>query len=133
MTGSAATTADLFARLDDLGLETTTVEHEPVFTVEESRALRGTIPGGHCKSLFLKDKKGRFWLVVADEDRPINLKRLAKQLGAGNLSFAKPEALRAHLGVEPGSVTPFLPRSVTPGQFGTGRLDREAPGGLSGS
>ncbi len=102
-----ATRQALFAYLAELGIETVTAEHAPVFTVEEARALRGTIPGGHCKSLFLKNKKGDLWLVVADEERRVDLKRLAKHLGAGNLSFGKPDLLREALGVDPGSVTPF--------------------------
>ena len=51
----------LFALLDSLGIETTTHTHEPVFTVEENRAGRGALPGAHCKSLFLRDKKGAEW------------------------------------------------------------------------
>ncbi|MDP6351942.1 MAG: prolyl-tRNA synthetase associated domain-containing protein [Alphaproteobacteria bacterium] len=103
----AATEAQLLARLEALGIETTTVRHAPLFTVADSQRLRGDIPGGHCKSLFLKNKKGRHWLLVADEARPIDLKRLAKRLKAGNLSFAGAEALDAILGVAPGAVTPF--------------------------
>lgn len=102
-----ATQAVLFSFLDRLGIITETVSHPPVFTVEEARALRGEIAGGHCKCLFLKDKKGGLWLVVADEARRVDLKALAKHLGAPNFSFAKPERLRETLGVEPGSVTPF--------------------------
>lgn len=102
-----ATPVDLFARLEFLRIETTTVRHAPVFTVEESKSLRGQLPGGHCKSLFLKDKKGSFWLVVALEDTRVDLKLLAKQLGAGRLSFGKPDVMQGMLGVEPGSVTPF--------------------------
>ncbi len=103
----AATLEQLFARLRALGIETETVEHSPVFTVDEARALRGRIAGGHCKSLFLKDKNGGLWLVVVDEGRRVDLKQLAKRLGVGRFSFGKPELLRATLGVEPGSVTPF--------------------------
>jgi len=103
----AKTTNDLFARLDELGIETTTHTHPPLFTVEESKRLRGDLPGGHCKSLFLKDKKGQLYLVVALEDRPVDLKRLRKAIGAGNLSFGRPELLMEVLGVEPGAVTPF--------------------------
>ena len=96
------------ARLAELGIATVVHEHAPVFTVEESKALRGTMPGGHCKSLFLKDKKGQLWLVVADEDRRVDLKALRRQIGAGGtLSFGRPDLLREVLGVEPGSVTPF--------------------------
>lgn len=102
-----ATPEDLFARLDALGIRTRTVEHPPVFTVEEAKALRGTLPGGHIKNLFLRNKKGAMWLVVAEEDRPIDLKVLGERLGAGRLSFGSPERLMTHLGVVPGAVTPF--------------------------
>jgi Ala-tRNA(Pro) deacylase len=103
-----ATPADLFAFLDRLEIPHATVSHPPLFTVEQSRLLRGTIPGGHTKNLFLKDKRGTFVLVVALEEAVIALKGLHRQLGAtGRFSFASPDDLREHLGVEPGSVTPF--------------------------
>ncbi len=65
----------LFARLDQLGIAHRTVEHPPVFTVEEAKALRGNLPGHHIKNLFLRNKKQEMWLVVALEDRAIELKR----------------------------------------------------------
>ena len=82
-----ASAASLLAYLDSLGVETRTVGHPPVFTVEEARRLRGTLPGAHSKSLFLRNKKGRMWLVVTLEDRTIDLKDLGERLGAGRLSF----------------------------------------------
>ena len=97
----------LFDRLDSLGIAQHTVEHPPVFTVEEAKALRGNLAGHHIKNLFLRNKKEEMWLVVALEDRAIDLKRLGEALGAGKLSFGSPDRLRRHLGVEPGSVTPF--------------------------
>ena len=97
----------LFARLDALGLAHRTVEHAPVFTVEQAREHRGVLPGHHIKNLFLRNKKEAMWLVVAIEDRAIDLKQLGERLGAGRLSFGSPERLRTYLGVEPGSVTPF--------------------------
>ena len=102
-----ATRHDLFAHFQELGIVTTTVEHAPLFTVEESQALRGELPGGHCKSLFLKSKKGRLYLVVTLEEAPVHLKDLSKVLGGGRLSFGKPDLLYDRLGVTPGSVTPF--------------------------
>jgi Ala-tRNA(Pro) deacylase len=103
-----ATSADLFAFLDRLDIGHTTVNHPPLFTVEESQALRGKIPGGHTKNLFLRDKKGTYFLVVALEDAAIDLKGLHRVLGAsGRFSFGSAEAMRAMLGIEPGSVTPF--------------------------
>ncbi|HTZ35320.1 MAG TPA: prolyl-tRNA synthetase associated domain-containing protein [Stellaceae bacterium] len=98
---------DLFARLDALGIAHRTYSHPPVFTVEEAKALRGALPGGHCKSLFLKDKKGGLWLVVALEECRVDLKALADRLGAPRFSFGSAELLGAVLGVRPGSVTPF--------------------------
>lgn len=102
-----ATPEELLQRLAELGIETTLYEHPPLGTVEESRQLRGDIPGGHCKNLFLRTKKKIPWLVVTLEDRQINLKVLAQQLGTGNLSFGSPDRLMQVLGVSPGEVTPF--------------------------
>jgi len=102
-----ATQEDLFARLFELGIETETVRHPAVFTVEESKALRGDLPGGHTKNLFLKDKKGALWLVVALEDRAIDMKDLRRRIGSAALSFGRPELLKEVLGIDPGSVTPF--------------------------
>lgn len=102
-----ASEADLFRALDGLDIETETVRHPPVFTVEESKALRGDLDGAHTKNLFLKDKKGRLWLVVALEDRAVDLKDLRHRIGAATLSFGRPDLLVEALGIEPGSVTPF--------------------------
>ena len=82
----AATPAELFAFLDRLGVAHSTVTHPPLFTVEQSQALRGTIPGGHTKNLFLKDKKDALFLVTALEDAAIDLKSLHRRLGAGGAS-----------------------------------------------
>ncbi|MCG8508361.1 MAG: prolyl-tRNA synthetase associated domain-containing protein [Rhodospirillales bacterium] len=97
----------LLARLDELGIETTTHRHPPVFTVEESKRLRGDLPGGHCKNLLLRDHKGQLWLLVALEDTPVDMKGLRPKLKSGRLSFAKSEQLMETLGVDAGSVTPF--------------------------
>ena len=102
-----ATPQQLFDRLTDLGIETRTVEHAPVFTVEEAKTVRDDLPGGHSKNLFLRNKKGEMWLVTCFEDRRIDLKALGKALGAGRISFGSPDRLKTHLGVEPGAVTPF--------------------------
>ncbi len=103
-----ATPDELLGLLAELGIRSKTHEHPPVFTVEESKRLRGRLPGGHCKSLFLKDKGERLWLVVALEDRPVDLKALRRRLDARKtLSFGSAELLMAALGVTPGSVTPF--------------------------
>jgi Ala-tRNA(Pro) deacylase len=103
-----ATPNELFAYLDTLGIAQKTVTHPAVFTVEEARDLRGAIAGGHTKNLFLRDKKGAAYLVVAPEDAAIELRALHRLLGAsGRFSFGSAELMQEVLGVAPGSVTPF--------------------------
>ena len=103
-----ATSDDLIAYLDSLGIASATVEHPPLHTVEESQALRGEIAGGHVKNLFVKDKKSRLFLLVLGEDTPIDLKRAHEKIGAqGRVSFGSAELLQEVWGVKPGAVTPF--------------------------
>ncbi len=102
------TPEDLFVALDSLNIPHRTVHHAPLFTVEQSRELRGQIPGGHTKNLFLRDKKGAIYLVVTLEDAAVDLKGLHRKLRAsGRFSFGSTELLREAWGVEPGSVSPF--------------------------
>jgi len=97
----------LLARLGELGIASRTVDHDAVFTVDEAKALRGELPGGHIKNLFLRNKKEEMWLVVVEEDKRIDLKALGELLGAGKLSFGSPDRLMTYLGVLPGAVTQF--------------------------
>jgi Ala-tRNA(Pro) deacylase len=99
---------DLFAFLDRLGIPHRTVSHAPLFTVAQSQALRGSIPGEHTKNLFLKDKKGTIVLVSAAEDAALDLGSLHRRVGArGRFSFGSAALMRETLGIEPGAVTPF--------------------------
>ena len=103
----AAGPPELFRRLNGLGVAHTTLEHPPVFTVEEARALRGTIPGAHSKNLFLRDKKENHWLVSCLSHRTVDLFWLAERLGTKRLTFCTPRRLLAYLGITPGAVSPF--------------------------
>jgi Ala-tRNA(Pro) deacylase len=98
---------DLFKRLEELGISTDTVEHDAVFTVSESDKLHRELPGGHTKNLFLKDAKGRLFLIVAESHATVDMKKLHKPIGCARLSFGKPDLLEQTLGVQPGSVTAF--------------------------
>ena len=102
-----ASREELFQRFADLGIETTTKNHTPVFTVEEAQLVHHDIPGGHCKNLFCKDEKGSLWLIVCLDDSRVDLKAAPAKIGSKRLTFGKPELLMEILGVEPGSVTPF--------------------------
>ena len=99
--------AQLIARLEEFHIRTTTVEHAPAFTVAESSAIETILPGAYTKNLFLKDDEGMLFLVVAKSSTQVDLKALARRLGAGRFSFGKPELLMSALGVTPGSVTAF--------------------------
>lgn len=103
-----ATRAELMTFLAGLGIETTTFDHEPVFTVAESRHVKASIPGAHTKNLFVKDKKDKVFLIVAEGDAAVDLKTAHEKIGgSGRVSFGKPELLMELLGLTPGSVTAF--------------------------
>lgn len=99
--------AALLALFDAHGIVHRTLEHPPVFRVEEGREIKAALPGGHTKNLFLKDAKERLWLISALADTLIDLKRAPALIGSARLSFGSPERLWEALGVRPGSVTPF--------------------------
>ncbi|MHA7899488.1 MAG: prolyl-tRNA synthetase associated domain-containing protein [Henriciella sp.] len=102
-----ATPEDLFAYLDDLSIAHSTVEHSPTFTVEEGRHLKASMPGGHSKNLFMKDKVGTIVLISAWTESQLKLNQLHKKIGTRRLSFAPAELMIECLGVAPGSVTAF--------------------------
>ena len=99
---------DLLDYLSSLLIETSTVDHPPLHTVEDSQALRGDIPGGHTKNLFVKDKKNRLFLLVSSETTEIDLKRVHEKISTpGRVSFGSADLLEEVWGVRPGAVTPF--------------------------
>ena len=99
---------DIYQVLDQLGIPYTRHDHEAAFTVEQADQLYGHLPGGHFKNLFLRNKKGdRHYLLVAESHKPVDLRFVRDAVGESSLSFASPERLLAHLGLTPGSVSPF--------------------------
>ncbi|KQY93392.1 DNA-binding protein [Caulobacter sp. Root1455] len=99
--------ADLFSFLDAHGVAHSTLDHPPVFRVEEGLEIKAALPGGHTKNLFLKDAKGQLWLISALGETAIDLKRLHTVIGSARLSFGSAELMAQTLGVTPGSVTAF--------------------------
>ena len=97
---------DVYRFLESHRIRFERFDHEAVFTVEEVKRLIPELPGAETKNLFVRDRKGkRHFLVVVGHDKSVGLKELGKQLGVSKLSFASPERLQKHLGVDPGSVT----------------------------
>lgn len=111
-----ATPDDLFAYLDKLGIAHTTEWHEAVFTVEQSGEIKGALPGGHTKNLFLKDKDGNLILIAAESHSQLKLNQLHRLIGTKRLSFGTPELMEEVLGVTPGSVTAFALMNDKEGQ-----------------
>ena len=101
------TRPDLIAFFDAHGIDHATTEHEAVFRVGEGEAIKHGIEGAHTKNLFLKDAKGRLWLISAQDTTVIDLKRLHPVIGSARLSFGSAELMVETLGVTPGSVTAF--------------------------
>src|ERR1700748_1968171 len=104
---AAAAEAELFAFFDRIGVAHKTMRHPAVFRVEEGREIKAALPGGHTKNLFLKDARGRLWLVSALGDTAGDLKALPAVIGAAKLSFGSEDLLVQTLGVRAGSVTAF--------------------------
>jgi Ala-tRNA(Pro) deacylase len=104
-----AGSAELLARLAELGVPARTVDHPPVFTVEEAARYKGDLPGAHTKNLFLRDKPGkRMWLVCVLAERDVDLQALPPRIGAKpRLSFGSEDRMMRYLGITPGAVSPF--------------------------
>lgn len=98
---------DLLKILGDLNIAFEIHEHDPIFTVEEGAHLEQSIPGMHCRNLFLRDKKKKMFLIVAANETKIDLKKLPALISSKHLSFGSAERLWENLGIRQGSVNPF--------------------------
>lgn len=106
--GSPPLTSDaLLAMLDTEGIRHRTVDHAPMWTVEDAKAIRAPSPHGHTKNLFVRNKKGRMWLLTLHEDRQVDMKTMGTIIGTHRLSFGSPQRLMHYLGVIPGAVSMF--------------------------
>lgn len=127
----AATPEELLAALDKLEVEHHTSTHRALFTVEEAKTVQFSVPGAHTKNLFLRNKKGRMFLVVIEQDKQIDLRSLRDrlQVPGGHFAFASVERMVKYLGVIPGSVSPLALFNDTGGQvqlvFDSSLLEQE--------
>lgn len=98
----------VYDRLDQLEIEYSVLEHEPVFTAQELEIIKNKTKGIHCKNLFFRNAKGdKYYLLTCRDDAKIDTKELKDKMGSTRLSFASPERLMKVLGLTPGSVNPF--------------------------
>lgn len=98
----------LYELLEKLGIEYEYIEHPEAPTIEIAKQYWAGHDAKHCKNLFFRNHKGnRHYLVVLDCDCSMDIHSIEKRLHQGKLSFASEQRLSKHLGVKPGSVTPF--------------------------
>jgi len=93
--------------LDKYGIKYKVHEHRAVFSVEESRDLKKDIPGLHCKTLFLKDSNGRFYLIGMPGDKRLDSKKFRHHIKAKKVRFGNGEELKKEVNLIPGSVSIF--------------------------
>ena len=98
----------VYACLDRLGIAYAKHDHPPIASAEAGEQYWSGIEAAHCKNLFMRNQKGnKHYLVILHYQKRADLRAVATQIGDGKLSFGSPERLMAHLGVPPGSVSPF--------------------------
>lgn len=98
----------VYQTLERLGIRYEGMEHDPVFTIDEMRALDMPADVEIAKNLFLRDAKGkRHFLAVLPQDKPAALRDLEEKIGSTRLSFASEDRLRKHLGLPKGAVSPL--------------------------
>ena len=98
---------NIYMILQELGISYNEIEHEAVFTVEQAQNIKNKIEGTGCKNLFHTDKKGKYFLVVLEENKRANISEIEKLTDTKHLSFANNEELKEILSLEQGSVTPL--------------------------
>ena len=100
---------ELFKFLDELAINYRLLEHAAVYTVEESRRLKifEKLDGQACKNLFLRSKRGDYFLLTLPADKRADLKLIARRLNLSRLSFATEEELENFLDLYKGAVTPL--------------------------
>ncbi|MGQ7847364.1 prolyl-tRNA synthetase associated domain-containing protein [Granulosicoccus sp. 3-233] len=105
----AASVEQVLAALHALHIEQQTISHEPLYTVDQAKGMVYQEPGAHTKNLFLRNKKGRMFLLVVEQDHTVDLRGLRKLIpvSGGQFAFASTERLGLYLGVVPGSVSPL--------------------------
>ena len=98
--------ADVYALLEELGVEYDCVATEPADTMEKCSAIAEALGTPVCKNLFLCNRqKTKFYLLAMAPDKPFRTKDLSRQINSARLSFAPEEELHRLLGCFPGSAS----------------------------
>ncbi len=99
---------ELYEYLDKLQISFEYHEHPPLATIDDAKLHWKDYNSGRCKNIFVRNHKGdRHYLIILEHLAQLNIKDLEKRLKQGKLTFASDQRLMTHLGLEPGSVSPF--------------------------
>ena len=76
--------------------------------MDELKDIKLLYPELDAKNLFLRDdKKRNYYLLVAPEEKQINIKDFQEKAGTRRLSFGSEDDLKAKLDLYRGAVSPF--------------------------
>jgi len=98
---------NLYEILDRLNIQYSEIEHKKIYAIEKAQSIKSRISGIGCKSLFLTDRKGKYILIVLEDNKNANIRYLSKICNTSHLSFASKEELKNILNLEQGSVSPL--------------------------
>ena len=108
---------NLYETLNQLNIQYKEIEHEAVYTVEQAQFIKKYIEGTRCKNLFLTNKKNQYYLVILEESKQLDIKKLAQLVNQPHLSFASSQRLKRILDLQPGSVTPLGIMKIIRGSY----------------
>ncbi len=98
----------VYQTLEKLNIAFEYIEHPPAPTIEIAKQYWAGHDAQHCKNLFFRNHKGnRHYLVILDCEQNLAIHDIEKRLKQGKLTFASEQRMQKHLGLMPGSVSPF--------------------------
>ena len=98
---------EIYNILKENNIKYEAVEHKAVYTMEEMLELELDKKGRIIKNILLFCRKNkRYFLVIMEEAKRLNLKDLSSKLEA-KLTFASEEDLQKYLNLTKGAVSPF--------------------------
>lgn len=105
--GSEQAYKDLAGKLNQLDIKYKVVDHPAAETTEQADNYIAGLEGVRTKTMFLKDKKKHFYLVIMDDKKRMDFKNFQGLTGTKRISMAHDHDIEEQLGLEAGIVSPF--------------------------
>lgn len=98
----------VYESLLGMGISYDLVEHPPALTTEEADGYIVGKEGVRTKTLFLCNrKKSAYYLVIMDDTKRLDMKKLGEIINEKSMSFCSPEKLMEKMSLPPGVVSLF--------------------------